>query len=87
MIDRDKIILNEKIYYTCSWTGPTKVEILAVYNKGKLLVQANNDPFIRMDEYVFDDPKKARKAGRQWEHDERKRKREKRKKRKKKKKE
>lgn len=74
MIDRENIVLNKKVYYTPSWTGITKVEILAVYNGGKLLVQAKNSPFIRIDEYVFDEPGKARRAIKQWQHYEKKRK-------------
>lgn len=74
MVDREKIIFNRKVYYTPSWTGIAKITILSAYDKGKLLVQAKDSPFIRIDDYVFDEPGKAGKALKQWENYERKRK-------------
>lgn len=75
MINRENVVFNERIYYTPSWTGVTKIAILAAYNKGKLLVQAKNDPFIRTEDYVFDENWKARKAMKEWQHYDRKRRR------------
>mgnify|MGYP001034662818 FL=1 len=74
MIDRDNIVFNKKAYYTPSWTGIAKIAILSAYDRGRLLVQAKDSPFIRIDDYVFDEPGKARKAFKQWENYERKRK-------------
>lgn len=74
MVDRENIIFNRNVYYTPSWTGIAKIAILAAYDKGWLLVQAKDSPFIRIDDYVFDEPGKARKALKQWKNYERKRK-------------
>lgn len=73
MINRDNIVFNEKVYYTPSWTGVAKVAILAAYDRGKLLVQAKDSPFIRIDDYVFDNPSDARKSLKQWQHYDKKR--------------
>lgn len=75
MIDRENILFNKRLYYTPSWTGVTKVSILMAYNNGKLLVQANDKPFIRTDRYVFKETEEARKSIKKWQHYDRKRRR------------
>lgn len=76
----------EKQYYTCNYTGATKVTVIKKFtDTNSVLVKINNKkckPFVRSMNYIFDNEPMARSAGHDWEHYERKRKREARKKRK-----
>ncbi len=73
-IDKEKIIVNEK-YWTCSYTGRIRVTVIKILGNSKVLVKTKNgNPFIREMRWIFDDEELCKRAGRQWEHDERKRK-------------
>ena len=77
MINKDKIVLNTKTYYTCSWSGAIGVKILRLFEDGGVLVQSGKNTFIRPIEYVYNEYEHARRGGRDWEHYERKRKKKK----------
>ena len=74
MINKDKIVFNTQIYFTCSYSGATAVKILKLFDDGCVLVQASKKPFIRPIQYVYNQYEHARIGSRDWEHYERKRK-------------
>lgn len=62
-------------YYTCNYSGSTKVTILKIFDDGAVLVKTKNDkckPFVRSMKYIFDSPDMANSARRSWENDKRK---------------
>lgn len=75
MVDKDKIVLNSKIYYTPTYGSLTGVKILKLFDDGYVLVKGRNDPFVRPLIYVYNTVEDARKGSKDWEHYERKRKR------------
>lgn len=75
-IDREKIQIGEK-YWTCGWSGRVVVTIIEKLGKDKVLVKAGKkgNPFIRGVEWIFDNEINCKRAGKSWEHFERKHKR------------
>lgn len=75
-VNKENIKVNES-YWTCSYTGRIKVTVLQILSKSKVLVKTKNGkPFVREMEWIFDDEELCKRAGRRWEHAERKRKKE-----------
>ena len=74
MINKDKIVLNTKTYFTCTYTGAVGVKILKVFEDDHVLVENGNGKFVRPLEFVYNEYEHARRGGRDWEHYERKRK-------------
>lgn len=79
-VERENIVVGNQ-YYTCGYTGVAKVTVIRIFPKeNKVLVKVKSDkcrPFIRKMEYIFDDPRKAKGAGRKWKDSQRKKKRKK----------
>lgn len=75
-INRDDIRVGNR-YWTCSWTGRVKVEVIEILKGAKVLVKTNGkncSPFIREMDWIFDDEENCKRAGKRWENHERKRK-------------
>jgi len=68
-------------YYTCNYGGVIKVAVIKIFHDtNSVLVKVNDDkrkPFVRNINCIFDDPKMAKLASRDWEKGERKRKKKK----------
>ncbi len=73
MINKDKIKLNEEIYYVPSYSGATKVSIIEVITNDKVLVKPASNarkefkPFTIPLIHVFNKPKDAQIGKRAWE--------------------
>ena len=79
MINREKIILNEYVYWTCQYSGTVKVKILEVLEGDKVLVDTTikkQAPIVRELQFIFNKEEHAKKSMKEWEHADRKRRRE-----------
>lgn len=79
MINKDKIVLNEYVYWTCQYSGAAKVKILKVLDNDRVLVDTmikKQAPIVRELKFIFNKEEYAKTAMKEWEHAERKRKRE-----------
>lgn len=75
-VNKEEIKINEN-YWTCSYTGRIRVTVLQILNKSNVLVKTKNGkPFVRSMDWIFDDEELCKRAGKSWEHAERKRKKE-----------
>ena len=75
MINKDKIVLNEYIYWTCQYSGAVKVKILEVIDDKTVRVDTpikKQAPLVRDLEFIFNKEEHARTAKRDWEHAEKK---------------
>jgi hypothetical protein len=80
MINKDKLELNVRKYYTPNWSGSAKIMVLKILDNGLLLVQASKgEPFVRPIAYVFNDETHVNRSRRDWESSERRRKKNKKK--------
>ena len=79
MINKEKMVLNEYVYWTCQWSGAVKVKILEVLDNDKVLVDTiikNQSPIVRDLEFIFNKEEHAKKSMKDWGRVERKRRRE-----------
>ena len=79
MINREKMILNEYVYWACQYSGTVKVKILEVLEGNKVLVDTSikkQAPIVRDLQFIFNKEEHAKKSMKEWEHAERKRRRE-----------
>ena len=79
MINREKMVLNEYVYWTCQYTGPVKVAILEVLGDDKVLVDTTikkQAPIVRDLQFIFNKEEHAKKAMKDWKHVDRKYRRE-----------
>lgn len=73
MINKEKIKLNEEIYYVPSYSGTTKVSIIEIINDDKVLVKPVSQnkkefkPFTTPLVHVFNRAEDARIGKRAWE--------------------
>lgn len=79
MINKEKIIMNEFVYWTCQYTGAVKVKILEILDDDKVLVDTvikRQAPITRDLKFIFNKEEHARVAKKDWEHAEKKAKKE-----------
>lgn len=77
MINKDKMVLNEYIYWTCQYSGAVKVKILEVIDDKTVRVDTpikKQAPLVRDLEFIFNKEEHAKKSMKDWERAERKRK-------------
>ena len=74
MVNIDKIVLNEPIYYTPNWGGVTKISVIEIVNDNSVLVQVPPSkkgkkfkPFYMSPKFIFTEHEQAKRAGRDWE--------------------
>lgn len=79
MINKEKIVFDEYIYYTCQYSGVAKVKIINLLDNDKVLVDTTikrQAPIERDLRFIFDKEEYARKALKDWDHADRKRRKE-----------
>ena len=74
MVNIDKIVLNEPIYYTPNWSGVTKISVIEIVNDNSILVQPSQNKkgkkfksFYMSPRFIFTEHEHAKRAGRDWE--------------------
>ena len=73
MINRDKVKLNEFIYWSCTTNSTMKIAILKMDDNGKCVVQTKrkgelSKPFVRSLQYIFNEEKHAKTAIKDFQH-------------------
>ena len=75
MINIEKIVLNELIYYTPNWSGITKISVIEIVYENSVLVQVPPNkkgkkfkPFYMSPKFIFTEHEHAKRAGKDWEH-------------------
>ena len=74
MINIEKIVLNELIYYTPNWSGVITISVIEIVNDNSVLVQVPPSkkgkkfkPFYMSPKFIFTEHEQAKRAGRDWE--------------------
>lgn len=72
-LQKQDIVIGNK-YWTCSWSGRICVTVLKIFKDTDcVLVMTGGKkakPFVRQIKFVFTDEEECKRAGKQWEHDE-----------------
>lgn len=72
MINKDKLELNVRKYYTPWWGSAAKIMVLKLLDNDSLLVQASKgEPFVRQLKFVFIDEIHANRSRKDWESSQR----------------
>ena len=75
MVNIEKIVLNEPIYYIPNWSGVARISVIEIVNDNSVLVQAQPSkkgkkfkPFYMSPKFIFTEHEHAKRAGKDWEH-------------------
>ena len=73
MINIEKIVLNELIYYTPNWSGVITISVIEIVNDNSVLVQVPPSkkgkkfkPFYMSPKFIFTEHEQAERAKRDW---------------------
>ena len=73
MVNIEKIVLNEPIYYTPKWSGVTRISVTEIVNDNSVLVQVPQNkkgkkfkPFYMSPRFIFTEHEHAERAKRDW---------------------